>query len=210
MAVNKNPIVWVDLEMTGLEPYQKIVEMAVIVTDFQLNIIARGPDLVIHKPETVLNKMSPWCKKTFKKNGLIDRIRRSKISTKECEMRCLRFIKKYCKRGESPIAGNSIYSDRAFLEREMPNFLGYLHWRIIDVNTVKELVQRWNPELLAAAPVKKYLHRSLDDIEESIKELLYYMENFFRTKKIPPLLDNHPVPVDLSRGISRKTNESRA
>jgi len=196
--------------MTGLEPYQKIVEMAVIVTDFKLNIIAKGPDLVIHKPEKVLRRMSPWCKKTFKKNGLTERIRKSKISTTECEMRCLRFIKKYCKKGESPLAGNSIHCDRAFLEREMPNFLGYLHYRIIDVNTVKELVLRWNPELVAAAPVKKYLHRSLDDIEESIKELFYYREHFFKIKNIPAVEDNHSVSVDLSGGTTRKTTKLSA
>jgi len=117
----------VDLKLTGLEPYQKIVEMAVIVTDFKLNIIAKGPNLIIHQSEPIIKRISPWFKKTYRKTGLTERIRRSKISTSECERRCLKFITKYCKKGESPLAGNSIYCDRSFLAREMPKFLGFLH-----------------------------------------------------------------------------------
>jgi len=107
----------VDLKLTGLEPHHKIVEMAVIVTDFKLNVIAKGPDLIIHQPEPILMKMNPWFKKTYRKNRLTERIRRSKISTSECERRCLKFIQNYCKKGESPLAGNSIYCDRSFLAR---------------------------------------------------------------------------------------------
>jgi len=198
---NKNPIVWVDLEMTGLESYQKIVEMAVIITDYDLNIIARGPDLVIYQPEDILLKMNPWCKTTFKMNGLTEKIRASKISTKECETKCLNFIKKYCEKGESPLAGNSIHVDRTFLGREMPEFLSYLHWRIIDVSTVKELAHRWNPEVKCAAPAKKCLHRALDDIEESIKELRYYQNHFFRVRNHTLSAKNSAVSATSSEEV---------
>jgi len=196
---NRNHIVWVDLEMTGLEPYQKIVEMAVIVTDYELNIVARGPDLVIFQPEDILMKMNPWCKKTFKKNGLTKRIRASKISTLECETKCLNFIKKHCEKNESPLAGNSIHVDRMFLAREMPRFLSYLHYRIIDVSTVKELAHRWNPEVWFAAPQKKCTHRALDDIEESIKELKHYRKYFFRKPEDTVSEDNSAISGGLSK-----------
>jgi len=196
---NRNHIVWVDLEMTGLESYQKIVEMAVIVTDYELNIIAKGPDLVIYQPENILMKMNPWCKKTFKKNGLTKKIRASKISTSECETKCLNFIKKHCEKNESPLAGNSVHVDRMFLAREMPKFLSFLHYRIIDVSTVKELAHRWNPEVMRTAPPKICSHRALDDIEESIKELKHYRKYFFRKPEDTVSEDNSAISGGLSK-----------
>ncbi|PAV82246.1 hypothetical protein WR25_24502 [Diploscapter pachys] len=181
-AVDKSQnMVWVDLEMTGLNvDKHTIVEIATIVTDGQLNIIAEGPNLVIHQSEEVLDKMDDWCKNTFAKNGLTERIRNSKISLAEAEQQTLDFLAKYTNKGVSPLAGNSVHADRRFIIKYMPKIDKHLHYRIIDVSTIKELCRRWYPKELSEAPPKKLAHLALDDIRESIDELKYYRRTVFK------------------------------
>ncbi|XP_037915984.1 probable oligoribonuclease isoform X2 [Hermetia illucens] len=176
---NKNCIVWMDLEMTGLEEKDTILEASCILTDENLNIVAEGPNIVIHQPDSVLNSMNDWCKKHHQETGLTDQSRNSKISTEEAEKALLKFVEEYIPPKTCPLAGNSVYMDRLFLRKYMPQLNDYLHYRIIDVSSVKELCKRWNPTLFSQAPQKKLVHRSLDDIKESIEELKYYKRYMF-------------------------------
>ena len=172
-------LVWLDLEMTGLDPNtHTIVEIATIITDSHLNILEEGPVLAIHQDEATLNNMEKWSWNTHTKSGLLQRIESSTISLAEAEDETLRFVKRYCTEKKSPLCGNSIGHDRRFLERYMPTFFEYLHYRNIDVSTVKELVKRWYPKG-PPPPAKAGSHLALNDIRESITELQFYRDTYF-------------------------------
>lgn len=172
-------LVWMDLEMTGLDPEQDtILEIATIITDETLNIVATGPNIVIHQSDEVLAAMNPWCIEHHGQSGLTERIRQSDISLAQAEQETLSFIRHYVQQGQSPLCGNSIHQDRRFLYRWMPELEAFFHYRNVDVSTVKELVRRWYPKL--TPPPKKAAHLALADIEESIAELRFYREHVFR------------------------------
>jgi len=176
---HKDNLIWLDLEMTGLDPKEHtIVEIATLITDSKLNILAEGPELAIcHDPET-LKKMEPWSLEHHTKSGLLKRVEESKITLQEAEEKTLEFVARYCKPKISPLCGNSIGHDRRFLERYMPKLFSYLHYRNIDVSTVKELVLRWYPKGVQV-PKKKAAHLAMADIEESIREMQFYREHYF-------------------------------
>lgn len=174
-------LIWLDLEMSGLnQDKDKILEIATAITDNFLNIKAVGHDLVIHQSKELLDSMDQWNKKHHKKSGLIEAVLNSKINIKEAENQTLEFLKKYCPDNTGILCGNSISVDKAFLYRYMPKIYNFLNYRIIDVSSVKELVLRWYPNDPKAKFKKKEAHRSLEDIYESISELKYYKENFFK------------------------------
>ncbi len=174
-----NQLIWVDLEMTGLDPAKcTIVEIATIVTDSQLNLVAEGPSIVIHHGEDVLEQMNQEVKAMHTKSGLIEKIRESRTSLKEAENLTLQFLSQYCLKNKSPLCGNSVWKDRAFLEVYMPTISDFIHYRTIDVSTIKELVRRWYSAELNC-PKKKESHRALDDIFESIEELKWYRSKVF-------------------------------
>ncbi|AMO54739.1 oligoribonuclease [Endozoicomonas montiporae] len=171
-------LIWIDLEMTGLEPEtDRILEIATIVTDGQLNQIAEGPVIAIHESDDVLNNMNEWCIKTHGQSGLTERVRQSTISLAEAEQRTLDFLKGHIEAGISPMCGNSIGQDRRFLHRYMPQLHDYFHYRNIDVSTVKELARRWKPAIMDGFE-KNGTHLALEDIRESIEELRYYRQFF--------------------------------
>lgn len=174
-------LVWVDLEMTGLDPQTcVIVEIATIITDSDLEVVAEGPNLVVHQPAETLAGMDPFVVKMHERSGLLERIAASNISLEEAEEASLAFVKQHCAERSSPLCGNSIWKDRQFIERYMPRFDGHLHYRNIDVSSIKELVRRWYPK--EEAPGKKESHRALDDILESIAELRFYRSNVFKAR----------------------------
>lgn len=173
-------LVWVDCEMTGLDTnIHHICEIAVLITDKDLNIIAEGPDIVIHLDEDKLSKMSEWCVEHHGKSGLTEQIKKSAIDMKTAEIKVLEFIKQYVPKNTAPLCGNSIHADKKFICLDMPKFAEYLHYRLIDVSTIKELCRRWYPKILENAPKKQGSHRALDDIKESLQELKYYREKIF-------------------------------
>lgn len=175
---NKMNLIWLDLEMTGLAvESERIIEIATIVTDPFLNILAEGPVFAIHQNEDILSKMDEWNTRQHGKSGLITRVRESRVSEEHAEKETIEFLKKYVDKGESPLCGNSICLDRRFLLKYMPNLAYYFHYRQIDVSSIKELVARWKPELLSALK-KDSKHLALDDIKDSINELAYYREHF--------------------------------
>ncbi|XP_060911725.1 small fragment nuclease isoform X2 [Labrus mixtus] len=174
-------IVWVDLEMTGLDiEKDQIIEMACIITDAELKLVAEGPNLIIKQPDALLDGMSEWCQEHHGKSGLTQAVRDSKISLEHAEYEFLSFIRLHTPPGQCPLAGNSVHADKRFLDKYMPQFMYHLHYRIIDVSTIKELCRRWFPEDYKMAPQKKATHRALDDIQESIKELLFYRAHIFK------------------------------
>ncbi|MFZ7224280.1 oligoribonuclease [Avibacterium avium] len=180
MQLDKQNLIWIDLEMTGLDPEkERIIEIATIVTDKDLNILAEGPVLAIHQPDSLLAKMSAWCQKTHSENGLIERVKQSKLTERAAELQTLDFLKKWVPKGTSPICGNSVAQDKRFLFKYMPELADYFHYRHLDVSTLKELGSRWNPEMLKGFS-KKNTHLALDDIRESIAELAYYREHFIK------------------------------
>ncbi|MEE6076400.1 oligoribonuclease [Avibacterium paragallinarum] len=180
MQLDKQNLIWIDLEMTGLDPEkERIIEIATIVTDKDLNILAEGPVLAIHQPDSLLAKMSAWCQKTHSENGLIERVKQSKLTERAAELQTLDFLKKWVPKGASPICGNSVAQDKRFLFKYMPELADYFHYRHLDVSTLKELASRWNPEILKGFH-KKNTHLALDDIRESIAELAYYREHFIK------------------------------
>ncbi|CAN9501496.1 unnamed protein product [Ophioblennius macclurei] len=174
-------MVWVDLEMTGLDiDKDQIIEMACIITDGDLNVLAEGPNLIIKQPDELLDGMSDWCKEHHGNSGLIQAVRDSKIDLHQAEYEFLSFVRQHTPPGQCPLAGNSVHADKKFLDKYMPQFMYHLHYRIIDVSTIKELSRRWFPDEHRMAPHKKSSHRALDDIRESIKELQYYKASIFK------------------------------
>ncbi len=177
------PLVWIDMEMTGLDPDRDcIIEIATIVTDSNLDVIAEGPELVIHQSDDVLEGMDDWNREHHGASGLIERVRASTVTEQQAEELTLRFLERHCEPGTSPLAGNSVWQDRRFLRRYMPSLDAFLHYRIVDVSTIKELVQRWYPEVYERTPVKQTAHRALLDIRESIEELRFYRDTVFRPR----------------------------
>jgi oligoribonuclease len=174
-------LVWIDLEMTGLDPVNhSILEIATVVTDGSLELIAEGPDLVIHQPEEVLLAMNEWSRDHHAASGLTAKVRESAVSQEEAERQTLEFLAQHCVPGLAPLAGNSVHMDRFFLKFHMPKLEAFVHYRNVDVTTVKELARRWNPKLLESAPRKKDCHRARDDIFESVAELRHYRDGFFQ------------------------------
>ena len=180
MAVDKKHLIWIDLEMTGLDTLNDtIIEIATIVTDSELNILAEGPVFAIHTPDIMLNSMDDWNTRQHGQSGLIDRIRRSNVTMAQAETETIAFLSKYVESGRSPMCGNSICQDRRFLARQMPTLERFFHYRNLDVSTVKELAYRWRPDILSSFE-KKGSHLALDDIRDSIRELRHYKEHFFK------------------------------
>jgi oligoribonuclease len=174
MPADANNLVWIDMEMTGLTPdSDRIIEIAMCVTDSELRTLAEGPLLVIHQPDEVLEAMDSWNKGTHKKTGLIDRVRASRLTEADAERQALEFLRAHVPANTSPMCGNSICQDRRFLARWMPRLEGHFHYRNLDVSTLKELVRRWKPEA-AKGFAKEGKHEALADILESIEELKYY------------------------------------
>lgn len=180
MAQNQNHLIWIDLEMTGLNPdTDRIIEAAIVITDGDLNTIAEAPVLVVHQPDSVLDAMDNWNKSTHGKSGLIDKVKASTLSEAEVEAQMVEFMMQHVPIRTSPMCGNSICQDRRFLARAMPKFEDYFHYRNLDVSTIKELAKRWKPDM--AKGVKKHgKHEALADIYESIEELKHYREHFFK------------------------------
>jgi oligoribonuclease len=182
MAQDKAPLVWVDMEMSGLVPDRdRILEVAIVVTDGELNTIAEAPVWVVHQSDEVLEAMDAWNKGTHGRSGLIDKVRASKFSEAEVEALVLEFLKAHVAAGVAPLAGNTVHQDRRFMARYMPAFESYLHYRIVDVSTLKELARRWRPDVLAGV-VKESKHEALADVYESIEELRYYRKAFLRAE----------------------------
>ena len=180
MAPDTSHLIWLDLEMTGLDPdTDAILEIATVVTDKYLNILAQGPVLAIHQEEEVLAAMDDWNQTHHGRSGLIERVRASSIDEAEAERQTLEFLKQWVPENCSPICGNSICQDRRFLYRSMKKLEAFFHYRNLDVSTIKELADRWAPEMKEGF-IKKEAHRALDDIIESIEELRYYREHFLK------------------------------
>lgn len=178
-------LIWIDMEMSGLNPDKDtILEIATIVTDSDLEIIAEGPVFAIYQPEEILSKMDEWNTRTHAISGLIERVRQSSIFMEEAESRTLEFLRQHTEFRKSPLCGNTIGQDRMFMRRHMPNLENYLHYRNVDVSSIKELVVRWYPEDYHA-PLKRGTHQALQDIQESIEELRYYRRTIF-----VPVLDD--------------------
>ena len=174
----KNNLVWIDLEMTGLDPERHVIlEIASIVTDDDLEIIAKGPDIAIKHSDHALSTMDEWNLTHHQSSGLLDRVKKSACNNQDAEKETLEFLSQYVQKGQSPLCGNSIWQDRRFLSKHMPRLEGFFHYRNIDVSSVKELVKRWYPNLPAFK--KDKVHLAMHDIEESIRELKYYRENVF-------------------------------
>lgn len=183
MTYSTDNLIWIDLEMTGLNPEkERIIEMALIVTDSHLNTIAESPVLAIHQSDELLQAMDNWNTKQHNSSGLVARVKASKITEAEAEATMLEFLKKYVPAGKSPMCGNSVYQDRRFLTRYMPELEKYFHYRLIDVSTLKELAMRWAPRVYSGLQ-KESKHLALDDIRESIDELKYYREHLLNFKE---------------------------
>ncbi|MCO7227802.1 oligoribonuclease [Halomonas sp. CnH100-B] len=182
-APRSDLLVWIDLEMTGLEPdKERIIEVATLITDAQLNIVAEGPVIAVKQPDSLLAGMDDWNQKTHGESGLVARVKASTIETQEAERQTLDFLRQYVVAGSSPMCGNSIHQDRRFLEREMPDLWAFFHYRNLDVSTVKELAKRWNPGALVGFK-KQNAHLAMDDIKESIAELAHYRRTFLRIEE---------------------------
>lgn len=179
MANNSNNLIWVDLEMTGLNPERdRIIEIATIVTDTNLNVIAEGPVFAIHQPDSLLAQMDEWNTTHHNASGLVDRVRASTIDETQAQAATLEFLQRHTSVGKSPMCGNSIWQDRRFLALYMPELEQYFHYRMVDVSTIKELALRWAPEVYNGMK-KESKHLALDDIRESVEELRYYRDRLF-------------------------------
>ncbi|WP_137936624.1 oligoribonuclease [Chitinivorax sp. B] len=180
MPQDQNRLIWIDMEMTGLVPESdKVLEVAVVITDSELNTIAESPVLVVHQDNAVLDAMDDWNKNTHGRSGLIDKVKASVLNESQVEAQMIGFLQEHVPSGVSPMCGNSICQDRRFMARWMPRLESYFHYRNLDVSTLKELVKRWKPEL--AKGLKKHgKHEALADIYESIEELKYYREHFIK------------------------------
>jgi oligoribonuclease len=177
---NEMNLVWVDMEMTGLEPdTDRIIEVAMIVTDMHLNILAEGPVFAIHQSDETLDKMDAWNKGTHGRSGLIDRVKASTVTEAQAEAELIAFMKQWVPSGKAPMCGNTIGQDRRFMVRYMPKLEAFFHYRNIDVSTLKELCKRWKPDIVSGFK-KHQKHTALADITESIEELRYYREHFIK------------------------------
>jgi len=178
-------LVWMDLEMTGLDPeHDRIIEMATIITDSELNTIAEGPVLAIQQPQALFDGMDEWNQTHHSASGLLDRIKAEGVAEREAEALSLQFIEQHVAANTAPLCGNTIWQDRRFLSRYMPTLESYLHYRMIDVSSIKELAKRWRPDV-AGSFVKKNEHTALADIRESIGELMHYRSHFFQMQAPP-------------------------
>lgn len=177
MKISSNNLVWLDLEMTGLDPDEdRILEIATVVTDKNLNVLAEGPSLAIHHSDRILSRMDEWCVNQHSASGLTDRVKKSKITTSKAERLTLEFLREYVPEGKSPMCGNTIGQDRRFLYRYMPELEQYFHYRNFDVSVLKIIAKRWYPEV-ANGFRKKNRHRALGDVYESIEEMKYYIRH---------------------------------
>jgi len=179
MTISKHNLIWMDLEMTGLDPEKEtIIEIATIMTDSEMNILDEGPSLVVHQPDSILDTMDEWNTSHHGASGLTARVKASQLSMRDAEVQTLDFIKQYVPAGISPLCGNSVHQDRRFLLPFMPELEAYMHYRNIDVSTIKELSRRWYPKM--RPPRKQAVHMALVDIRESIEELCWYRQHLFR------------------------------
>ncbi len=180
MTLDSRNLIWIDLEMTGLDPDNDfIIEIATVVTDKDLHILAEGPVLAVHQEDSVMAAMDNWNQKHHGQSGLIDRVKKTTVDDAEAEQQTLDFLQKWVPEGKSPMCGNSICQDRRFLYRYMPKLEAFFHYRNLDVSTLKELAARWAPEIQKGFH-KRASHQALDDVIESIDELKYYRENFIK------------------------------
>ena len=180
MTANATNLIWIDLEMTGLNPEQdRIIEIATLVTDADLNILAEGPTLAVHQSEAQLALMDDWNVRTHTNSGLVERVKASQFDERAAELATIEFLQKWVPANSSPICGNSIGQDHRFLFKYMPELEAYFHYRYLDVSTLKELARRWKPEILPGFK-KQGSHQAMDDIRESVAELAYYREHFIQ------------------------------
>jgi len=180
MAQDNGNLIWIDMEMSGLKSdTDRIIEVALVVTDSQLTVVAEAPVLVVHQSDEVMDGMDNWNKSTHGKSGLIDKVKSSGLTESEVESSMINFLKQHVSPGVSPMCGNSICQDRRFLARTMPQLESYFHYRNLDVSTLKELAKRWRPEIMAGL-TKKSKHEALSDIYDSIEEMKYYREHFLK------------------------------
>ncbi len=178
--VNNNNLIWIDMEMSGLIPdSDRILEVALVITDSQLNLVAEAPVLSVHQPDSILDNMDKWNKSTHTKSGLIDKVKKSNLNEDEVEQHMINFLQKHVPPNISPMCGNTICQDRRFLARTMPKLEAYFHYRNLDVSSLKELVKRWKPDILAGL-TKQGKHEALSDIYDSIAELKYYRKHFIK------------------------------
>lgn len=180
MADKELNLIWIDLEMTGLDPLQeRIIEIATVVTDSELNVLAEGPSIAINQPNALIQAMDDWNTNQHGKSGLTERVIQSTVTEAQAESETIEFLKQWVPGGVSPMCGNSIGQDRRFLVRYMPELANYFHYRNLDVSTLKELVVRWKPELINGFE-KKGTHLAMDDVYDSIRELVYYRKVFIQ------------------------------
>ena len=181
MMQDANNLIWIDLEMTGLDTFNdRIIEIATIMTDAQLNILAEGPVLAIHQPDAALNGMDEWNTRQHGQSGLVERVRKSTLDEAEAERQTIEFLSEYVAEGVSPMCGNSICQDRRFMARCMPKLEAFFHYRNLDVSTIKELMKRWAPPNVLSGFKKGGSHLAMDDTRDSIRELRFYREAFFK------------------------------
>lgn len=181
---NNQNLIWIDLEMTGLEPEQdRIIEIATVVTDAQLNILGEGPVFAVSQPKALIDGMDAWNTRQHNQSGLVKRIFETGVPEAEAEKKTIEFLKQFVDKGKSPMCGNSICQDRRFLYKYMPDLASFFHYRNLDVSTLKELAMRWQPQLLNGL-TKESKHLALDDIKDSINELVYYREHFIKLPEV--------------------------
>ena len=189
MSANENNLIWIDLEMTGLDPERdRIIEIATLVTDANLNILAEGPTIAVHQSDEQLALMDDWNVRTHTASGLVERVKASTMGDREAELATLEFLKQWVPAGKSPICGNSIGQDRRFLFKYMPELEAYFHYRYLDVSTLKELARRWKPEVVTSFK-KAQRHTALADVIESIDELQHYRAHFLAL----PVAEEAPI-----------------
>ena len=184
MSIDKQQtLIWIDMEMTGLEPEQdRIIEVATLITDSDLNVLAEGPVLAVHQSDDVLDGMDEWNQRTHGESGLVERVRKSQLNEADVEAQTIAFLQRYAERGSSPMCGNSVHQDRRFMVKYMPSLADFFHYRNLDVSTVKELAKRWRPDV-ASSYKKQSTHQAMDDIRDSVNELKHYREHFFQLDK---------------------------